>query len=207
MATVPDDKFAFAIDRGGTFTDVWALCPGGKERVLKLLSEDPKHYKDAPTEAIRRILEQETGQVMPRSCRISTERIAWIRMGTTVATNALLERKGQRTALAVTSGFRDLLYIGNQARPNIFDLRVECPDVLYEDVVEVHERLLPALKIAEDYPEVQQVEGSTGERLLLLKELDEELLREDLTKVLAKGVSSLAVLLLHSYTSEYLAYS
>ncbi|KAF2347759.1 Hydantoinaseoxoprolinase N-terminal [Trinorchestia longiramus] len=199
-ATADSDKFEFAIDRGGTFTDVWARCPGGHETVLKLLSEDPRNYKDAPTEAIRRILEQETGEVMPRNTPIKTERIAWIRMGTTVATNALLERKGQRTAFAVTAGFKDLLHIGNQSRPDIFDLRVACPEVLYEEVIEVQERLLPILQGVHDHPDVPQVKGSTGERLLLLQELDEKQLRDDLARVLAKGITSLAVLLLHSYT-------
>ena len=138
-------KFKFAIDRGGTFTDVYAICPDGKERVTKLLSVDPSNYLDAPREGIRRILEevflrfylldflsyflciswlllQELGIKMPASQPVDTSTIEWIRMGTTVATNALLERKGERMALVITSGFRDLLYIGNQARPKIFDL-------------------------------------------------------------------------------------
>ena len=138
-------KFKFAIDRGGTFTDVYAICPDGKERVTKLLSVDPSNYPDAPREGIRRILEevflrfylldflsyflciswfllQELGIKMPASQPVDTSTIEWIRMGTTVATNALLERKGERMALVITSGFRDLLYIGNQARPKIFDL-------------------------------------------------------------------------------------
>lgn len=134
-------KFKFAIDRGGTFTDVYAICPDGKERVTKLLSVDPSNYPDAPREGIRRILEevhdnikhssnslkslnflQELGIAMPADLPVDTSMIEWIRMGTTVATNALLERKGERMALVITSGFRDLLYIGNQARPKIFDL-------------------------------------------------------------------------------------
>lgn len=137
-------KFDFAIDRGGTFTDVFARLPDGRERVLKLLSRDPQNYKDAPTEGIRRVLEevilmipysiwryriqlepmyhQETGEVFPRDQPVDTSLIGWIRMGTTVATNALLEREGERTALLVTRGFRDLLHIGTQARPKLFDL-------------------------------------------------------------------------------------
>merc|ERR1711860_386620 len=111
------NKFQFAIDRGGTFTDVWARCPNGKTRVLKLLSVDPANYPDAPKEAIRRIIEQETG--IPQTDKIDTSLIEWIRMGTTVATNALLERKGEPMALAITEGFKDLLHIGNQSRPNI----------------------------------------------------------------------------------------
>lgn len=91
-------------------------------RVLKLLSEDPANYADAPTEGIRRILEQEGGVLLPRDRPLDTSRIASIRMGTTVATNALLERRGERVALLVTRGFRDLLHIGTQARPDLFDL-------------------------------------------------------------------------------------
>uniref|UniRef100_A0AAR2JUP6 5-oxoprolinase, ATP-hydrolysing n=1 Tax=Pygocentrus nattereri TaxID=42514 RepID=A0AAR2JUP6_PYGNA len=115
-------KFDFAIDRGGTFTDVFARLPDGRERVLKLLSHDPQNYRDAPTEGIRRILEQETGLSFPRDQPLDSSLIGWIRMGTTVATNALLERQGERTALLVTRGFKDLLHIGTQARPNLFDL-------------------------------------------------------------------------------------
>uniref|UniRef100_A0A8C4HDM1 5-oxoprolinase, ATP-hydrolysing n=1 Tax=Dicentrarchus labrax TaxID=13489 RepID=A0A8C4HDM1_DICLA len=115
-------KFDFAIDRGGTFTDVFARLPDGRERVLKLLSRDPQNYKDAPTEGIRRVLEEETGQAFPRDQPVDTSLIGWIRMGTTVATNALLEREGERTALLVTLGFKDLLHIGTQARPKLFDL-------------------------------------------------------------------------------------
>uniref|UniRef100_A0A8D1GV27 5-oxoprolinase, ATP-hydrolysing n=1 Tax=Sus scrofa TaxID=9823 RepID=A0A8D1GV27_PIG len=119
---VPEGRFHFAIDRGGTFTDVFAQCPGGHVRVLKLLSEDPANYMDAPTEGIRRILEQEGGMPLPRDQPLDTSRIASIRMGTTVATNALLERRGERLALLVTRGFRDLLHVGTQARQDLFDL-------------------------------------------------------------------------------------
>ena len=109
---------------------------------MKLLSVDPANYPDAPREGIRRILESETGISMPPDKPIDTSLIEWIRMGTTVATNALLERKGERMALLVTKGFKDVLYIGNQARPKLFDLDIKCPEELYEEVVEVDERLL-----------------------------------------------------------------
>uniref|UniRef100_A0A3B4APS0 Uncharacterized protein n=1 Tax=Periophthalmus magnuspinnatus TaxID=409849 RepID=A0A3B4APS0_9GOBI len=135
-------KYDFAIDRGGTFTDVFARMPDGRERVLKLLSWDPQNYKDAPTEGIRRVLEEETGRPYPRDQPVDTSLIGWIRMGTTVATNALLEREGERTALLVTKGFKDLLHIGTQARPKLFDLEVAVPDVLYEEVIEVDERVV-----------------------------------------------------------------
>lgn len=197
-----EDKFCFAIDRGGTFTDVYARCPGGKIRVLKLLSEDPSNYADAPTEGIRRIIEQETGKSSPKTKPVDTSSIGWIRMGTTVATNALLERKGERMALAITEGFRDLLHIGNQARPNIFDLKILCPDILYEEVVEVRERVLPrqdasSAEITAEQWKVKQ--GLTGEELLVMKEVDEVKLRHDLKQILKKGITSLAVVLLHSY--------
>lgn len=122
--------FSFAIDRGGTFTDVYAEYMQDSERkelTLKLLSVDPANYADAPTEGIRRVLELVTGETYPKDRPIDTTRIKVIRMGTTVATNALLEHKGERLALVITVGFRDLLVIGNQTRPHIFSLNIEVP--------------------------------------------------------------------------------
>ncbi|KAG5268176.1 hypothetical protein AALO_G00209110 [Alosa alosa] len=195
-------KFDFAIDRGGTFTDVFARLPDGRERVLKLLSHDPQNYKDAPTEGIRRVLEQETRRAFPRDQPVDTSLIGWIRMGTTVATNALLERQGERTALLVTRGFRDLLHIGTQARPELFDLEVSVPEVLYEEVIEVDERVvlkqhgchLPRKESK------RTVTGSTGDSLEVWRELDLPQVERDLRGVLSRGITSLAVLLLHSYT-------
>uniref|UniRef100_A0A3B4AQ53 Uncharacterized protein n=1 Tax=Periophthalmus magnuspinnatus TaxID=409849 RepID=A0A3B4AQ53_9GOBI len=184
-------KYDFAIDRGGTFTDVFARMPDGRERVLKLLSWDPQNYKDAPTEGIRRVLEEETGRPYPRDQPVDTSLIGWIRMGTTVATNALLEREGERTALLVTKGFKDLLHIGTQARPKLFDLEVAVPDVLYEEVIEVDERVLILTVITP---------GSTGDSLEVWKELNLEQVEKDLKGVLSRGINCLAVLLLHSYT-------
>ncbi len=112
MFLIPKMKLQFAIDRGGTFTDVFARRDDGSITVMKLLSVDPANYEDAPREGIRRVLEAETGKAHPKDEPIDTENIDWIRMGTTVATNALLERKGRRSALMVTKGFKDLLYIG-----------------------------------------------------------------------------------------------
>ena len=103
-----DTSFRFSIDRGGTFTDVYAEVPGEPEfRVVKLLSEDPQNYADAPREGIRRIMESVTGKSFPKesvsgTTSFSAENIEWIRMGTTVATNALLERKGEKTVLVTT---------------------------------------------------------------------------------------------------------
>lgn len=117
------EKFRFSIDRGGTFTDIY-WTRGAQQGVLKLLSEDPRNYADAPREGIRRVLEERGGLACPRDQLVPTFCIASVRMGTTVATNALLERKGARTALLITRGFRDVLHIGNQARQQIFDLKV-----------------------------------------------------------------------------------
>lgn len=195
-------KFDFAIDRGGTFTDVFARLPDGRERVLKLLSRDPQNYKDAPTEGIRRVLEEETGQVFPREQPVDTSLIGWIRMGTTVATNALLEREGERTALLVTQGFKDLLHIGTQARPKLFDLEVAVPEVLYEEVIEVDERVVlrqDGCQLPRKDPK-RTVTGSTGDSLEVWRELDLERVEKDLRGVLSRGITSLAVLLLHSYT-------
>ncbi|XP_058262915.1 5-oxoprolinase isoform X1 [Hemibagrus wyckioides] len=196
-----DGKFCFAIDRGGTFTDVFARLPDGKERVMKLLSHDPQNYRDAPTEGIRRILQQETGQSFPRDEPLDSSLIGWIRMGTTVATNALLERQGEKMALAVTHGFKHLLHIGTQARPDLFDLEVRVPDVLYEEVIEVDERVVlkqDGCRLSSKEPK-RIVKGSTGETLEVWTELDLHSVEKDLKAVLSQGITSLAVLLLHSY--------
>lgn len=202
MSGAPDStkKFQFAIDRGGTFTDIYARCPGGKVRVMKLLSEDPNNYPDAPREGIRRILQEETGQAFPADEKIDASKIEWIRMGTTVATNALLERKGEPTALVVTAGFKDLLYIGNQARPHLFDLTCTKPDVLYDDVVEADERVFLSRDdccLNLNGPEAM---GTTDEKVTIVKPLNVQKLRADLEKVLSRGIKSLSVALLHSYT-------
>lgn len=141
-----ENKFFFAIDRGGTFTDVLAICPDRRIRTLKLLSEDPARYADAPREGIRRILAEESAgaDIDEASGLVQTERIGRVQMGTTVATNALLERAGEPVALLVNRGFRDLLEIGNQARPKIFDLDIRRPGNLYRQVVEIGGRLVPA---------------------------------------------------------------
>ncbi|RAI21225.1 hydantoinase B/oxoprolinase family protein [Afifella marina] len=128
-------KWDFWIDRGGTFTDVVARNPAGALSAMKLLSENPGAYDDAAIEAIRRFLEVPAGEKMP------SEKIGAVKMGTTVATNALLERKGERTALLITRGFRDALRIGYQARPDIFAKKIVLPDLLYDRVEEIDERV------------------------------------------------------------------
>lgn len=191
-------KFRFSIDRGGTFTDIYAEIPGEPGfRVIKLLSEDPQNYADAPREGIRRILEDVTGEKMPKD-NIDAHDIEWIRMGTTVATNALLERKGARCALLITRGFRDILQIGNQDRPKLFDLEIHKPDLLYEDVIEVDERLR-ILRIGEEKPDQPVVQGVTGERLVVLQAPDLDTVRPQLQSLLDKGILSLAVVFLHAY--------
>ncbi len=128
-------RWEFWIDRGGTFTDLVARRPDGRLAELKLLSDAPAHYADAAVEGIRRLLELRPDEA------ITPRWVACVRMGTTVATNALLERHGERTVLVTTRGFRDALRIGNQARPQVFARRIERPELLYERVVEADERL------------------------------------------------------------------
>ncbi|KAJ9694678.1 hypothetical protein PVL29_010244 [Vitis rotundifolia] len=203
MDGVNQEKLRFCIDRGGTFTDVYAEIPGQSDgRVMKLLSVDPSNYDDAPIEGIRRILEEFTGESIPRTSKIPTDRIEWIRMGTTVATNALLERKGERIALCVTQGFKDLLQIGNQARPRIFDLTVSKPSNLYEEVIEVEERieLVPNTEEENQDSSASLVTGVSGELLRVVKPLNEEALKPLLKGLLEKGINCLAVVLMHSYT-------
>ncbi|XP_011502377.1 PREDICTED: 5-oxoprolinase [Ceratosolen solmsi marchali] len=199
MNRMEDNRFYFAIDRGGTFTDIYAKCPGGKIKVMKLLSEDPVNYDDAPREGIRRILEEENR--ISIIGEIDTSQIGWIRMGTTLATNALLERKGAKTALLINKGFKDLLYIGNQARPNIFDLEIVMPDVLYSEVVEVDVRVVPALltkcKLFKNSWKI--IKTSTGEDFFIVDDLNKEKLKQDLRKLKSSGIESLAVVLMHSH--------
>ena len=120
----------FWIDRGGTFTDIVAERPDGEIVVHKLLSENPERYADAAVQGIRNLLDVRDGP-------IPSGLIAEVKMGTTVATNALLERKGERTLLAITRGFKDALRIGYQNRPRLFDRQIILPSMLYEQAVEI----------------------------------------------------------------------
>ena len=129
-----DMRWEFWIDRGGTFTDIVAKRPDGQLVIHKLLSENPERYTDAAIQGIREILGVPSDAPMP------SEQIAVVKMGTTVATNALLERKGDRTVLLITKGFGDALRIGYQNRPNIFARQIVLPEMLYERVIEVEER-------------------------------------------------------------------
>jgi 5-oxoprolinase (ATP-hydrolysing) len=128
-------KWQFWVDRGGTFTDLVARTPAGELRSLKLLSENPERYDDAVLEGIRLLL------AAPNIGAIATAQIESIRIGTTVATNALLERKGVPTLFVTTQGFADALKIGYQNRPDLFALNIQLPEPLYEEVLEIDERL------------------------------------------------------------------
>ncbi|CDM26908.1 hypothetical protein CBS147339_3464 [Penicillium roqueforti] len=216
MSSAKKTGISIAIDRGGTFTDCIGNPGTGRledDIVIKLLSEDPNSYEDAPLEGIRRILSKFTGHEIPRGEPIDTSLIQSIRMGTTVATNALLERKGEKVALVVSKGFKDCLEIGNQSRPRIFDLAIKRPDVLYEEVVEVDERVT-----LEDYAEDPQrnttattlreqaraedevVRGLSSEAVRILKRPSEGLVRSQLNEVYDRGIRSIAVCLIHGYT-------
>jgi len=190
-------RFRFSIDRGGTFTDIYAEVPGEPGyRVLKLLSENPNRYDDAPLEGIQRIL-KEQGALTDQS--IDVNQIEWVRMGTTVATNALLERKGARTALLITKGFHDLLEIGKQNRPRIFDLEIKKPGLLYEKIVEVDERV----RLAHQVPSADGnpvATGLTGDPVEILKAPDFKKVRQDLSKLFKEGIESLAIVFLHAFT-------
>jgi 5-oxoprolinase (ATP-hydrolysing) len=166
-------RWQFWVDRGGTFTDIVARRPDGKLVTHKLLSEYPERYDDAVTQGMREMLGLKTGEPLP------VEQIEVIKMGTTVATNALLERKGARTALAITRGFADQLRIGYQDRPDIFAMRIDLPDLIYEEVIEVDERI-----------------GAHGE---VLAAPDEQVLRGQFAALRAKGIASIAIVLMHAY--------
>ncbi|MFY8153836.1 MAG: hydantoinase/oxoprolinase N-terminal domain-containing protein, partial [Hyphomicrobiales bacterium] len=129
-------RWDFWIDRGGTFTDIVGRDPDGRLHAHKLLSENPSAYRDAAVQGIRDLLGLTAGEPIPEGA------IGAVKMGTTVATNALLERKGDRTALLITRGFRDALEIGYQARAKIFAKQIIKPEQLYERVVEIDERVL-----------------------------------------------------------------
>ncbi len=130
-----NERWQFWIDRGGTFTDIVARRPDGALIVRKLLSDNPERYADAAVAGIREILQLAPAAALP------DEAVEAIKMGTTVATNALLERRGQPTALVITQGLGDALRIGYQNRPDIFALQIDLPAPLYDRVIEVEERV------------------------------------------------------------------
>jgi 5-oxoprolinase (ATP-hydrolysing) len=165
----------FWIDRGGTFTDVVARAPDGRLLTVKLLSENPERYPDAAVQGIRDCLGLTAGEPIPDGA------IAAVKMGTTVATNALLERKGERVALLITEGFGDLLRIGTQARPALFDLNIRRPDLLYERVFEIPARL-----------------DSDG---VEVRPLDEMAVVAALQEARSDGIAAVAVALMHGHVN------
>ena len=166
-------KWQFWIDRGGTFTDIVARRPDGTLATLKLLSDNPERYRDAAIAAIRHFLDVGPGEAIP------VERIEAVKMGTTVATNALLERKGEPTVLLVTRGFRDQLRIAYQNRPRIFDRHIRLPELLYRKVIEIDERM----------------DAHGG----VVLPLDEAAARRELAEAFAEGYRSAAIVFMHGY--------
>jgi 5-oxoprolinase (ATP-hydrolysing) len=173
MAKATAARWDFWIDRGGTFTDIVARRPDGTLHAHKLLSENPEAYPDAAVQGIRDLLGLKAGDPIPAG------KVGAVKMGTTVATNALLERKGDRTLLLITKGFRDALKIGYQARPKIFARQIVKPDMLYERVAEVDERV--------------RADG-TVERAP-----DLDAVRCDLEAAKADGIDAVAIVFMHAY--------
>ncbi|KAI7863880.1 Hydantoinase B/oxoprolinase-domain-containing protein [Spinellus fusiger] len=206
----PHDALTICIDRGGTFTDCIGFVsrpgePSYKEYVVKLLSEDPANYKDAPTEGIRRIVELATGKTISRDEPVPTSSIESVRMGTTVATNALLERKGERCALLITKGFKDLLTIGNQSRPKIFDLSITKPDILQQTVVEIDERVIILNSAAQQdtkdpHTLSDTFKGISGEWVQVLQKPDIPFVKQQLHSLYDDGYRSISICLMHAYT-------
>lgn len=163
----------FWVDRGGTFTDIVAKTPAGELKTHKLVSENPEVYKDAAVLGIREVLGHAPDAPVPEG------QIEAVKMGTTVATNAPLERKGERTVLFITKGLRDLLRIGCQNRPKLFDLNIQLPELLYDDVIEVEERL--------------DTQGNS------VTPLDMATARDALRRAHGQGYRSVAIALMHSY--------
>ena len=170
------NQWQFWIDRGGTFTDIVAQRPDGTTCVHKLLSENPERYEDAPIQGIRELMAVADGEP------ISAEEISVVKMGTTVATNALLERKGDRTLFITTKGFRDGLRIGYQNRPDIFAREIVLPEMLYEKVIEVDERMTAD-------GEVFQAITAAVEREVL----------QDLKRAYDEGIRACAIAFVHGY--------
>jgi len=173
QTTQAEQRWQFWIDRGGTFTDIVARKPDGSLLTHKLLSENPEQYKDAAVAGIKRVLGLGPEQ------RISPALVDAVKMGTTVATNALLERKGDPTVLLITKGFRDALRIAYQNRPRLFDRNILLPELLFNQVIEVDERV-----------------GAHGD---VLQALDAEVVREQLKALHTEGYRAVAIVLMHGY--------
>src|SRR6516162_7185972 len=168
-----NSRWQFWIDRGGTFTDIVARRPDGTLTTHKLLSENPERYRDAAIAGIRELLGVKAGATVPAPA------IEAVKMGTTVATNALLERKGERTALLITRGFGDALRIAYQNRPKLFVRRIELPALLYERVIEADERI-----------------AARGE---VVRPLDLDAATRELAAARDAGIAAVAIVLMHGY--------
>lgn len=169
MTINSDQRWQFWVDRGGTFTDVVARKPNGQLITCKLLSENPEKYQDAALESMRQILGGE----------LDGENISAVKMGTTVGTNALLERKGEPTALLITAGFKDCLRIAYQNRPDIFALNIQLPELLYQEVLEIQERV-----------------NVNGE---ILTALDIQQANQQLQNLYNQGFRAIAIVLMHAW--------
>src|SRR5512140_2840 len=168
-----DKRWQFWIDRGGTWTDGVGRRPDGSLVTHKLLSDNPEQYADAAVAGIRHLLALKPGET------ITPQRVECVKMGTTVATNALLERKGEATLLVTTRGFRDALRIAYQNRPRLFDRRIVLPELLYSEVIEAEERV-----------------GADGE---VIQPLDAGLLKTQLEPSFQRGLRSVAIVFMHGY--------
>ena len=167
------NRWQFWVDRGGTFTDIVGKRPDGGLVTHKLLSENPEQYKDAAVAGIRHLLGLKSSEP------VTPEQVECVKMGTTVATNALLERKGEPTLLVTTQGFRDALRIAYQNRPKIFERHIVLPEILYSAVVEAQERT-----------------GAFGQ---IVQVLDEDRLRADLKTQFSAGLRCAAIVFMHGY--------
>ena len=172
-SVIEEGRWRFWVDRGGTFTDIIGQRPDGAMVTHKVLSENPEQYRDAALRGIRDLLG------LAGDAPIPAERIEHVKMGTTVATNALLERKGERTVLVITEGFGDALRIGYQSRPDIFARHIELPSQLYERVIEAPERL--------------SADGQT------VRELNDAQVRKDLEAAFESGIRACAICFMHGY--------
>lgn len=181
--------------------------PGQDDLIFKLLSVDPRNYRDAPTEAIRRALEAVERRSIPRTEKLNASRIRSCRIGSTIATNALLEGKGERFALLTTRGFKDICVIGDQTRPKLFELAIEKARALHAASVEIDERVTVEDYDMNPFPldkhrelaDPALVQTPSGEIVRILKPIDLIEVRMVLEDLRAKGFTSLAISFMHSY--------
>ncbi|GLA61234.1 hypothetical protein AtubIFM54640_001749 [Aspergillus tubingensis] len=197
---------SISIDSGSTFTDIYASVPGKSEDItLKLPSTDPQKYHDAPTEGIRRVLEIVSGSQIPRGQPLDLSEVKSIRMGTTVAANALSEGKGERSALVITKGFRDILLLGDQAPLDLFGFTVPKPMALYEKVLEVDERVIlepppdyPGGKMANVEPGTKLDTGISQQVIRIVRVPYWGIVEQEFVEMHDRGIRSVSICLMHS---------